>query len=477
MSVLFYAFLHLFFVSESVLAGEDDVSVLRAQLEEQRALNQAQQRQLDKQAKMLEQMNRRLDEMSAEKGGSGAVLAAAPQPASVETSEKSALTARQDVRDGVGDLNSASIEIGDFPGAIKIPGSKDISLAIGGSVKTVAIADSKAEAMGADFTPAYLGIKRDDQNGAFNVDSTLTKVFLDGRAPSANDGQLRGYVEWDLNNANDGNISVKMRHAYGSWKNSYGTLLAGHTWSTLMDLKILPEGLTEPTVSGAIFNRQPQIRWSQSLGSEFMLHAAIEDPSSADVFDGSKNPELNRTWIPDGILGLEYTRSGIGHLRLNGILRDIDVDLPSGGSDDELAWGLALSGHLDVLEHDRWVFGGVYGQGLGRYLLGIQSTTGAIIDPLQNELTLRDNWGVLSAFQHHWTETLRSNAMVGFAEAKPLDWQEDNTFKSSTYAAANLMWQVLPYLTVGVEYAYGLRENDDGSDLDNHRIAIGFQFY
>jgi len=381
------------------------------------------------------------------------------------------------VRDQVGDLNNAALKAGDFPGAIKIPGSKDVSLAIGGSVKTVAIADSNAEAMGADFTPAYLGTKRNDEDGAFNIDSTLTRLFLDGRAPTENGGQLRGYVEWDLNGGNDGNISVKMRHAYGSWKNSYGTLLAGHTWSTLMDVKILPEGLTEPTVSGAIFVRQPIIRWSQPLGSEFMLHAAIEDPSSTDVFDDTRNPELNRTWIPDGILGLEYDRTGVGHLRLNGILRDIDVDLPSGGSDSQVAWGLALSGHLDMLEHDRWVFSSAFGQGLGRYLLGIQSTSGAIIDPLKDELELRDNWGIMTAYQHYWTDSLRSSAMVGYARAEPFSWQEGDTFESSTYAAVNLLWQVLPYLTVGVEYAYGQSENKDGSDFDNQRLALGFQFY
>jgi hypothetical protein len=39
------------------------------------------------------------------------------------------------------------------------------------------------------------------------------------------------------------------------------------------------------------------------------------------------------------------------------------------------------------------------------------------------------------------------------------------------------MWQVLPYLTLGVEYAYGQSEKKDGSDLDNHRIAVGFQYY
>lgn len=39
------------------------------------------------------------------------------------------------------------------------------------------------------------------------------------------------------------------------------------------------------------------------------------------------------------------------------------------------------------------------------------------------------------------------------------------------------MWSIQPYLTLGIEYAYGVRENKDGSDLDNNRIGIGIQVY
>jgi len=223
--------------------------------------------------------------------------------------------------------------------------------------------------------------------------------------------------------------------------------------------------------------RQPQVRWSQQLNTTLTLHAALEDPSSGDVFDQSNNPELSNTSLPDGILGLEYENKTYGHLRLNGILRDMNVALPGGGEDSGTGWGLTLSGHLNLLESDRWMLSGAYGKGLGRYLLGIQSTAGSVIDPINNELALRDNFGLFTAYQHHWTKSLRSNAMIGYAKADSYSWQPGNAFESSTYGAANLMWKILPYLTMGVEYGYGQRENKDGSDFDNHRIAVGVQFY
>jgi len=146
-----------------------------------------------------------------------------------------------------------------------------------------------------------------DRDGGFSVDATITRLNIDARAPVPS-GKLRGYLEWDLNSANDGTLGTRWRLVYGTWQNDYGTLLAGQSWSTFMDLKILPEGLTEPTVSGVIFQRQGQIRWSQALSPEITYHIAIEDPNSNDFF--ADQPAQGKTSVPDGVLGVEYDRGG-----------------------------------------------------------------------------------------------------------------------------------------------------------------------
>lgn len=399
------------------------------------------------------------------------------ETATVKTSKTSQVQAAQTsdrfIRDGIGDLNQSAVQKGEFPGSIKLPGTGNVSLALGGFIKTVAIVDSKAETQGADFLPAYLNSSTND-DGNFSIDATLTRLFMEGRAPVDN-GRVRGYVEGDFNSKNDGNLELRMRLAYGEWDSSYGTLLAGHSWSTMMDLKILPEGLTEPTVSGAIFVRQAQIRWSQPFGSEFIVHAAIEDPSSNDVFTGA--PTQNTTPLPDGILGLEYNHARIWHARLNGLVRQIKADLPAGGDADATAWGTSFTGYLNMFNQDKLAFGAAYGEGLGRYLLGIQPTSGAAIDPVSNELDLRDNWGGFITYKHQWTDKLRSTAALGYAHSEPLDWQTGDTFESSMYGAVNLMCSLQPYLTMGFEYSYGKLENVDNSDLDNHRLAFGIQIF
>jgi len=459
-----------------------DIATLRKQVEKQRALIREQGQQLkeqeekiDRQTRDLDELSNRLDKIAGSRADAPpAPTDTAPQAVAVGEGKGAERPPESWERDMVGDLNAPAVMAGEFPGSFRIPGPGKISMAIGGFIKTAAIEDTKAEGMGADFLPAYLGTKYPDKNGGFSVDATITRLFIDGRAPVPS-GKVRGYLEWDLNSANDGTLGTRWRLAYGTWTSKYGTLLAGQNWSTFMDLKILPEGLTEPTVSGVIFNRQGQVRWSQALSPEVTYHIAIEDPNSNDFF--TDQPAVGKTSIPDGILGVEYDRGGLWHLRLNGIVRRLNVTLPDGSDEALNGWGLALTGHLYTIGKDRAVFSGVYGEALGRYLLGITSDAGAALDPATGNLKRNRDWGGMVSYIHHWTDKLRSTGMVGHARADLQDWQPGSFFKSSTYAAANLMWRVQPYLTLGAEYGYGRRENKDGSDLDNHRIAIGIQLF
>lgn len=377
-------------------------------------------------------------------------------------------------RDGVGDLNAQAVMAGEFPGSFKIPGPGTISLAIGGFIKSVAIYDSKAELMGSDFLPATLGLSKPDTNGGFSVDSTLTRFHVDGRAPVPT-GKVKGYIEYDLNSLNNGTVDIRMRHAYGSWESDAGTLTVGHTWSTFMDLKILPEGLTEPTVSGVIFTRQSMIRWTQRLGSRVTYHVALEDPGNSDIAIPAGARAF--TAAPDVIAGIEYGKSGVGHLRLNGIARRATVEIDPDQHYADTASGLTFTGGADVFAHDRVCFGGVYGEGLGRYFLGIESTAGSAFNETSREIDLRKQTGAMLWYKRQWSQKLRSTAMAGMAKSEALGWQSGTTFESSSYAAANLMWSIQPYLTLGIEYAYGQRVTKNSAERDNQRIALGVQIF
>jgi hypothetical protein len=348
-----------------------------------------------------------------------------------------------------------------------------VSLAVGGFVKTAVIADSAAETMGADFLPATLGTASPDTDGGFAIDATITRLHMDGRA-STGAGDFRGYVEYDLNASNSGALGFKLRHAYGTWRTGVGTLTAGHTWSTAMDLRIIPEGLTEPTVSGAVFQRQALVRWTFPQTDGVTVHLAAEDPSGTDIFTG-QTPQAPTT-VPDLIGAAELDRGGF-HARAGAVVRRLGVrDEGSGSRRTPTGWGVGLSGRIAVFGDDSLGASLAYGDGVGRYVLGLSTGSGAVIDP-EGRIRTREAFGGVAWYRHAWSRTLRSTLGYGYAVSDVLEEQPGEAFRSSTYAYGNLMWSAVRFATFGVEYSFGRRTAKDGAHKDNNRVVLGVQVF
>jgi len=373
-------------------------------------------------------------------------------------------------RDPIGDLNAGAVQAGEFAGAILLPGTR-ISLAIGGFIKTVVISDSRLEVSGADLLAASIGTVRADQDGNYSVDATLSRLYFDGRARVPH-GLVRGYIEWDFNAANNGSLGLRPRLLFGSWRTKMGTLLAGHNWTTFMNPAIIPEGLTEATVSGAVFARQAQIRWTQVVSARFSAELALENPGAGDFL--YQNESVARTRWPDVAAALAWNPFGAVKLRATGVLRRI-----ANGASDSLpaatGGGGSVSGVVQIGSRDRMVFSGTYGKGIGRYVLGLGSGSSGVVDAGSFKL-LRNQGGIIG-YRHDWGKTTRSSAAAGHARVTNLGSHPPDAFRSSTYGFVNFMWSTQPYLTLGVEYAYGRNESKDHTYHDNHRLALGVQMF
>lgn len=440
------------------------------------------QRQIDDQVRQLaaaaevqqrqqEEIDRLRDEVAELTARLNALLAANAQPAgtsSAGTTQGLAGPPGQG-RDAVGDLNAAAVMAGDFPGSIRIPGTGRVSVAIGGFLKTVAISDTNVESAGPIFMPAAIGTSRPDADGNVSIDATLSRVNFDARAPTGAGG-LRGYFEMDLNGSNSGTPSFNLRHAYGAWTSSRGTLTFGQTWSTLMDLQILPEGLTEPTVSGAIFQRQAQIRWSQRVSDRVRVDLAAEDPSNRDVI--TDQPVVTPSRLPDLIAAGQADWAGRGHLRVAGIYRRVSVE-----DQGAHGWALSVGAHVNLSERDRLAGTLNYGDGGGRYLLGLPANLGAFVDPGTGELRLIVGRGGAVIYRHGWTGRVRSTVAYGRAGTDRYAGVPGDAFRQSTFVLANLLVSQLPYLTWGFEYQYGVRKDQSDSTQDNHRLIFALQVF
>jgi DcaP outer membrane protein len=478
-------------------ATAQDVKELRQEVQRQKTALEEQRKALEDQIKRLDELTQRLSILEA--GQSGQIKAksvesihpAGPENIStedistaVDTSGASPPNSPQqilpgskttpqgeleDYRDPIGDLNTDTLQKGEFPGSFLVGESQRISLGFTGFVKTIGFFDTNFENGTLTLNPSQLGVDRLDERGEFRMDATLSRFGIDGRA-SVPGGKLRGYIEFDFTGASN----INLRHAYLAYDTPKSQFLAGQTWSNFMDIRAIPETVSG-TVSGLNSLRQAQVSWSQRFGKGFHYAVAVEDPVSSDI---ALTDEANfaLAHVPDIVGQFGYIREGVAHVQVAGLIRRHEVFNVNGTSDSATGWGVNLTSNIRSIGEDSIVFGSAYGEGMARYMVGLDPFAGGYVDA-QNRLRLRKTYGLYGGYQRIWTDKLRMNIYGGFAHAVPGLDQPAGTFKTSMLISGNLLYHILPYLTFGLEYAYAKRTNLSAPSKDNNRILFGFQLF
>ena len=352
-----------------------------------------------------------------------------------------------------GGSNTDAVKAGEIPGSILLPLDKGVSLAIGGFIKSLAYYDTKAENRGAVFFPSSLGAARDDRDGGVALSAELTRLNFDARA-RIGDAALRGYIEFDFAGGN-----FNWRHGYLTWDDNWGQILAGKYWSNFMDLRAVTEGLGEPTLSGAVFARQAQIRYTRKFSRGLKWTVSVEDPESNDVV--ARTPILVRTAWPDFIttISADGERS---HIQLGALVRRITIDPDNARDFGTTGWGAHLSGFVNLGSRDRVVGTFVYGQGFGRYLLGLLPTSGAFVDIDNRAISSRNALGAVSTIRHRWNPPVAARGYGLQRRTRSSSTRHDS---EPRYMDGDLLCSVNRYVTPA-ENTYG----DGGT-----KLAVGQQ--
>ncbi|MBT3606524.1 MAG: hypothetical protein HN521_25920, partial [Candidatus Latescibacteria bacterium] len=136
--------------------------------------------------------------------------------------------------DPTGNLMDGMVTAGDAPRSFRIPGTA-ISLRFGGYAKFDALYDHGVMLAGVRYFPDLIAVDgtppaRND--GVTQLSAAQTRFSLKAQAPTPI-GKLSAFIEMDF--FGPGNVT-RLRHGIGQ----AGSVLAGHTWSTFMDLYSLP---------------------------------------------------------------------------------------------------------------------------------------------------------------------------------------------------------------------------------------------
>lgn len=446
--------------------------------EDTRELIKALTAQVSELAKQVKQANARIGELEKrlENGQSDSARAgqASAPVAKPQKSEPATVAARGGALPAE---TKPAVTVGDAKGTFKIPGT-DTSIAVGGFAKMDAIYSSVSagrDKLGdqALVVPQIPVGGLAGQHGKVVLHAKETRIWLKSFTPTAW-GDVNAFFEMDFFGAADSH-AFRLRHAYGS----IGHLLAGQTWTTMVNVAAIPDTLDiNGPVGNLLLFRQPMLRWSQPFslaGAPLELQVAAESPrtrlwtdNAVEKADGFGFVQPNAERYPDIVARLNYTPNW-GALSLAALGRQIRYTEPKTGERAE-TWGGAVSaaGKIDTFGLDNIRFMLSYGNALGRYASN-NAFEDAALQTATGRVRLVPAYAAMISYQHWWDKAWRSTVAYGYEQADQPDYVGGDLTRRSQSIHANLLWSPLLSVTLGLEYIRASRQVVDGRSGELNR--------
>ena len=137
--------------------------------------------------------------------------------------------------------------------------------------------------------------------------------------------------------------------------------------------------------------------------------------------------------------------------------------------------GFTTGGKFKIGERDDIRFMGTVGRGLGRYL-ALAFLNAAVLDE-NNELTTINSLNGFVAYLHYWNDQLMSSFNVSALIAdNDASLTGNNANKSAWSASGNIIYKPAAPLLFGVEFMYGYRGLEGGTDGAFFRIQFSARY-
>lgn len=365
---------------------------------------------------------------------------------------------------------------------VLIPGT-DTRIKFGGYVKADAIHDFNVSRTGngEDFglysaIPLKNSIE-EEKGGNTRLHARQTRLNVTTTTPT-DYGDLKVVVEGDFFSDAGSQTTTNadrfgIRHAYGEM----GGFLLGQTWSNFMDLDAYPESLDYQGVSGNTLLRQGQIRYTyKPEGSKNSFSVAVENPST-DFLSGATTTGINSSIdkVPDVTANAKFV-GDFGEVSFKGVARHLEAyNSALNASDSDFGYAIGASGKINTWGKDDFRFQVAYGDGIGRYIYDLATTTQAAgYNGNTDTIETVEAWGGYAAYRHWWTDSVRSNFIAGTTQVidNPSFLNPATTNESIYSLHGNLIWSINSKVDVGAEYIYGHRETESGAEGELHRSQV-----
>ena len=328
------------------------------------------------------------------------------------------------------------------------------------------------------FVPAVFPLEGSPEHGGdgeFHMNANATQIRVDVRAPDYDDGSFRFYYQNDFfgSGSDKGDMKYRVQHIYGQIRG----FKTGFTYGIWEDPDSWPDTVDYEGPNAVIFSRRPVAQYTVSSG-DWNTTFGVEKPDIyVDTASGPNAGGSQMTRMPDLGFNTRYEKEGLGHLQLSATVRDLGARDSTGKEFHVLGWGLNASTVLKVSDAITFQFLGVIGEGVG----GMGNDTSFLnSDAAFNsagDLEALPYWSIHLASTFHWNKKTRSTLTYGYVNLDNTNGQAATFYHTSTYASANVIWQLRPQWSVGAEMLYGLMEARNGVDSgDHYRFQLGMVY-
>src|SRR5262245_19329949 len=281
------------------------------------------------------------------------------------------------------------------------------------------------------------------EDGRFYLSARQSRLGVKGELPTSN-GVVKAQFEFDMFGVGGdaGNTTIRLRHAYGQWKQVGG----GQTNSQFMDVDVFPNVLDYWGPNGMLFFRNVQVFWRPKDDDTMQVAVAIEAPgASGDAGIYADRVALQnvvpRFPMPD-LTGHVRARGRMGYLQVGGVVRRINYDDVLQDqfnlSGHVTGWGISLSSNVNVGKNDVLRLQYVFGDGIQNYFndapvdVGVKNNLSNPVTPIVGEALPVQ--GLVLYLEHTWNAKYTTSAGYSRVDIDNSDAQAPNAYKSGQYA-------------------------------------------
>ncbi|MXO84345.1 hypothetical protein GRI35_13295 [Altererythrobacter aestiaquae] len=431
---------------------------------------------LDRLEALVEGLIERLDaQPGATEQQQSALLAEREQ---IRAQSEALLAATQDLQTRQDDL-AQQIAASPPSGSASTPGRTTFSY--GGYVKLDAISQRTSggqlpnNSILRDFLiPVAIPVGGDASGFDTDFSARQTRFLFKTETDVGTEHKLKSHIELDFNVTGGGNERIsnsfvpRIRQAFITYDN----WTFGQAWSTFQNVGALPDSLDFIGVTpGTVFDRQPLIRYTNGG-----LQLAVEQPETVVTTPAGARLEAGDDQLPDFVA--RYNWGGDwGSLTATGIVRQLHISTDDlmGVDDSAFGYGLSVSGKLKVGSRDDFRFMATAGDGLGRYI-GLNLVNDAAITGT-GELDPIFTYSGFAAYRHYWSDGIRSTIAGSYFKAdNPVLLTTGQVTDESWNAFANIIWNPVDPLDIGIELMHAERILEDGRSGNLQRVQVSTRY-